>query len=248
MKLDADIEPLVQEMTATMSDIQSKLLPLFDRLDEDMVIANYSPDEQARIYLSAAFTMALSLYSVDKLSHRSAPAPTGKRAAAGSTASSTTDPTVSTGVNSADAQLVLKIERITDYIKKLRDITQLSQSASRTSPVRDVTWKEDAPKRGSHDVDAEVPVCSTNDDDGEQSSDAPRRKRARSEDNERATASSLLTIATTTTRAASDGEAESAALRQAADAKMFALVTRKAGETGTAVGRLLRHVGAPPSE
>lgn len=115
MDIDSEIAPLVEKMNAALGPIQTELIPLFASLDEDTVMSSYSLHEQARLHLSAAFALAFGLYALDKLNHYQPPA-TNKVEA-------THNRTVVTGGSAVDAQLVLKIERITDYIRKLREIT-----------------------------------------------------------------------------------------------------------------------------
>ncbi|KEG12232.1 putative 3 exoribonuclease, partial [Trypanosoma grayi] len=100
MEFDEDVAPLMQKMDGALARMQTELLPLLAALDEDVLVSHYSVDEQARISLAAAFALVLLTYAHDRLQYN-------KRAAA------------------VDPQVQLKMDRVVEYIKKLREITQL---------------------------------------------------------------------------------------------------------------------------
>lgn len=132
MDVDPEIEPLLLKTRETLERLRTQLLPLLSELDEDILVSHYSLGEQARLYLAAAFTLAFSLYSLDKLTHRkhavvqlSGSGKGGYASPDGHADSAAKDSAPHAG--NIDAQLLLKIERITDYIKKLREITDLAQ-------------------------------------------------------------------------------------------------------------------------
>ena len=95
MEVDSDVQPLLDNLKTTIDAIRDRVLPPFSILDEDLVTANYTPDEQARLSLAAAFALIMSYYSCKKL--RNEP---------------------------ITEQLKLKVERVSDYVKKLREIVE----------------------------------------------------------------------------------------------------------------------------
>ncbi|CCW61085.1 unnamed protein product [Phytomonas sp. EM1] len=117
MDLDPQIVPVINAMQEKIETIKTNLLPKLDALDEDLVVSHYSLEEQARLFLAAAFATSLSMYSLDKLQNRAHPHDAAHAKRVGETSE------LNPGV---DLQLALKIERITDYIKKLREITDLA--------------------------------------------------------------------------------------------------------------------------
>ncbi|CCW71194.1 unnamed protein product [Phytomonas sp. Hart1] len=133
MNLDPQIVPVINSMQENLEKIQKNLLPKLDELDEDIVVSYYSLEEQARLFLSAAFAASLAMYSLDKLQNRAHHQgnSNAKRVSEGSE--------IDSGV---DLQLSLKIERITDYIKKLREITNLANSHRRLEEQNSVQEKE----------------------------------------------------------------------------------------------------------
>lgn len=226
MDVDSDIKPLLDSMSEAMQRIRLELLPALKELDEDTLASQYSVDEQARLYISAAFTLALSLYSLDKLTHRLAPPPRGDtrhrggpRLDGSSPAATTTDgaPVAS----STDAQLVLKIERVTKYIKKLKELTLLEQEKDRESVL----------------VQAEAL---------EQPREGPGKKRARATDtpcggNGKAAATPPEprgSLADGHPATDSNGKEEN----DLGDQQMFDVVARVPGEAGVLVSRLLKQV------
>ncbi|GET85946.1 hypothetical protein, conserved [Leishmania tarentolae] len=126
MDVDNEVEPLLREMSNRLAVVRADLLPALRQLDEDTLLSHYSVDEQARLYLSAAFTLTLSLYSLDKITHRQITPGSGTvpRLTGGGSRGGAAPPLSSA---STDTQLVLKMERITEYIKKLQELTTLER-------------------------------------------------------------------------------------------------------------------------
>ncbi|KAH9586654.1 hypothetical protein LSM04_003815 [Trypanosoma melophagium] len=100
MEFDADIIPLMQGMDAAHRRMQTELLPLLTALDEDVVVSKYGVDEQARISIAAAYALVLLTYAHDRLWNK-------------------------VGSEKIDPQVKLKMERVSEYIKKLHEITLL---------------------------------------------------------------------------------------------------------------------------
>ncbi|ESS69374.1 hypothetical protein TCDM_01881 [Trypanosoma cruzi Dm28c] len=100
MDFDDDVLPLMREMDAKLIRMQSELLPLLASLNEDVLVTKYSVDEQARVSLATAFILVLLTYAHDRMQHVG-------------------------GKKGMDARVQLKLERVSGYIKKLREITQL---------------------------------------------------------------------------------------------------------------------------
>ncbi|RNF19630.1 exosome-associated protein 3 [Trypanosoma conorhini] len=131
MDFDEDVASLMRRMDATLLRMQSELLPLLASLNEDVLVTNYSVDEQARISLAAAFALVLLTYSHDRL-----------RNAAGKAG--------------MDARVQLKLERVSGYIKKLREITQLdSQQQEGTATTTAAATAKAARKRGREEAEGD---------------------------------------------------------------------------------------------
>ncbi|KAK7201451.1 hypothetical protein NESM_000207900 [Novymonas esmeraldas] len=232
MDVDADVAPLLREMAERLSTVRADLLPALRQLDEEALLSHYCVDEQARLYLSAAFTLALSLYSLDKLVHRQV----SHRGAAGSrlpgsTAATTTTTTTTTASSSStsgaatDTQLVLKLERIAEYIKKLQEIASLEKQRRRAGAT----------------------ITTTN-----TATAAVGMKRPREESVATAAAATAPTSVESVRTAATGSDVAATAAKEEdeedyGDVEMFRVVSRVAGETGTLVSRLLRQVMAPSS-
>lgn len=219
MDVDSEIAPTLQEMTKRMAVIRNELLPALQQLDEDAVVSFYSVDEQARLYLSAAFTLALSLYSLDKITHRTAPA----GAAGGARLTGAGPRSAAPTTSSADTQLVLKIERITEYIKKLQELAALERTKKAAA------------------------AAAAAEDGG--SGTAAREKRPREVTETAPDAVSPPTAAKKAKTEPASTPDESAGVEdEYGDAQMFSVVSRVAGETGTLVSRLLKQVMANKAE
>nr|CAJ2467284.1 unnamed protein product [Leishmania braziliensis] len=225
MDVDSEVKPLLGEMSKRLDVVRADLLPALRQLDEDTLLSYYTADEQARLYLSAAFTLTLSLYSLDKITHRqvaagSGAAPrltgSGSRGGAASSALAASSPSSFT---STDPQLVLKIERITEYIKKLQELATLERQKKIATAAT---------------VDASTGAVATT---------APGGKRSHAE-------ASVDITATTVEKPAKKAREDNGASAEASrargenddlgDAQMFSVVSRVAGETGTLVSRLLK--------
>lgn len=139
MDVDADIAPVLASGDRLLEVIQRDLLPRLAALDEDVVESHYSMEEQARLYLSAAFTLAFSLYSLDKLNRRSV----------SSNVKLSDMESFNSVAGQMDPQLLLKIERITEYIKKLREITHLSKAQMEEEATRQPRGSTDDPEDGN---------------------------------------------------------------------------------------------------
>lgn len=123
MELDDEIEPIVNDLGTSMQSLQRCFLPKLSQIDEDVVVSHYDHEAQAKIYLSVAYTLALALFSYDKLhneKHLNHPR-----------VESTVNCIMPCGGSPCDARVLLQIERIKDSIRKLKDIRE-SQSLRRT--------------------------------------------------------------------------------------------------------------------
>ncbi|CAG9568881.1 conserved hypothetical protein [Leishmania major strain Friedlin] len=225
MDVDSEVEPLLREMSRRLAVVRADLLPALRRLDEDTLLSHYSVDEQARLYLSAAFALTLSLYSLDKITHRQVAS--GGGAAASVMAAS---PSVSSA--STDTQLALKIERITEYIKKLQELVTLERQRRRAATA------------AASAADASTGVVAAT---------APGAKRSR----QSASADTASIAATAAEQPAKKARSENGASVATApardeedafgDAQMFSVVSRVAGETGTLVSRLVKQAKSSSS-
>ncbi|RNF10823.1 exosome-associated protein 3 [Trypanosoma rangeli] len=135
MDFDDDVVPLMQKLDAVLLRMRSELLPLLASLNEDVLVTNYSVDEQARISLAAAFVLVLLTYAYDRLQN-------------------------AVGKTGVDARVQLKLDRVSGYIKKLREITHLDsrQQDGTTAAAAAVSGKATR-KRGrveTHDSNAEL--------------------------------------------------------------------------------------------
>ncbi|KPI85615.1 hypothetical protein ABL78_5325 [Leptomonas seymouri] len=237
MDVDSEVEPTLREMAKRIAVMRSDLLPALRQLDEDTILSHYSVDEQARLYLSAAFTLALSLYSLDKVTHRQAVA--GTAAASRLTGAGTRSRNAAPAAPSTtDTQLVLKIERITEYIKKLQELATLERNrklgaAAVTVETADTDKSESgetrmAGKRRSRDA----PPPATGASPSQASTTIPTKK-----------AKTETETVDATAKNASIGE--ETLEDEFGDRQMFSVVSRVAGEAGTLVSRLLKQVMTP---
>jgi hypothetical protein len=245
MDVDSEVEPTLQQMARCMAVMRDDLLPALRQLDEDAILSYYSVDEQARLYLSAAFTLALSLYALDKITHRQVLV---AGAAAGGAAAVTSAPRLTGagtrhGGNSAsappsapsntDTQLILKIERITEYIKKLQELATLERT-KKLAAAADTTGAMDGGK--AEEKAAVAAVASGKRGRNASTLAATTAKKAKPE---------AIKVNTSDKSADTGGDAADDAY---GDAQMFSVVSRVAGETGTLVGRLLTQVMGTKNE
>ncbi|ESL10409.1 exosome-associated protein 3 [Trypanosoma rangeli SC58] len=128
MDFDDDVVPLMQKLDAALLRMRSELLPLLASLNEDVLVTNYSVDEQARISLAAAFMLVLLTYAQDRL--RNAVGKTG-----------------------VDARVQLKLDRVSRYIKKLREITHLDSRKQEKTTEAAAAGGKAARKRGRVETD-----------------------------------------------------------------------------------------------
>lgn len=233
MDVDSEVEPTLQDMAKRMAVMRADLLPALRQLDEDTIVSYYSVDEQARLYLSAAFTLALSLYSLDKITHRqvAAASVTAPRLTGAGTRNNNNN---SEAPASTDTQLVLKIERITEYIKKLQEIAALERSRKLSTTAAEKTLEEPTAtavagkKRGRETSPSSAASAS---------SEAAAKKLKPD-----------VVAETDSTVAKVEGSNGEVAEDEYGDAQMFSVVSRVAGETGTLVSRLLKQVMTSKSE
>ncbi|AAZ12610.1 exosome-associated protein 3 [Trypanosoma equiperdum] len=196
MQFDEDIVPLMEKMNAALDRVHQCLLPLLSSLDEDMLVSNYTVDEQARISLSAASALLFLTYAHDRLLNRAQGA-------------------------GEDQQLMLKINRVTEYIGKLREITSL-ECKPRSSKGQ--TQQE------GHDGDV---------------SEVRNRKRERGEPPEKATKYAKVDDGRASKGGALENvkaDGEDASVDPYGDAILFKEIERKGGKTSALVQNLLQHV------
>ncbi|KAH8612985.1 hypothetical protein ERJ75_000830300 [Trypanosoma vivax] len=215
MEFDEDILPLMQKMDGVLTQIQEQLLPLFSLLSEDVLVSNYGVDEQARISLAAAFVLLLVTYAHDALTNR----PNGA---------------------GMDKQLMLKINRVTEYIGKLREITLLD------SESRQAKGMGEGNKGAGESEGVDRPMLVTGDGRGRKTDrdasarsdkhqDTQRNRRRLEADGEtRPSASSAI--------ADEPGAAEDGNIDPLGDGILFKEVERVPGKTSVLVRNLLRQV------
>lgn len=223
MDVDSEVAPLVEEMAKRLAVARATLLPALQHLDEDTLLSFYTIDEQARLYLSAAFTLALSLYALDKITHRQVAG--GDKAAPRLTGAGTRGGAAAASSGSTDTQLVLKIERITEYIKKLQELATLEKQKKIAAAAAAEAGKE-----------------------GESAVTEPSRpgtKRARGDEPSSQTVSVVTAEQPPGKKSKTDTTTEEDVY---GDADMFSVVSRVAGETGTLVSRLLKQVMSTASK
>nr|CCC91635.1 putative 3' exoribonuclease [Trypanosoma congolense IL3000] len=201
MQFDEDIIPLMEKMDGALDAILKQLLPLLSSLDEDVLVSNYGVDEQARISLSAAFALLFLTFSHDRLLNK--PGGAGE-----------------------DQQLMLKINRVTEYIGKLREITLLDNKPQQLSKQQEQGRSSGTPaadnirKRGRSTV---------GEHEGEKSNNFESKKARDSED-------AGKTINSQECASSADPYG---------DAILFKEVERKPGKTSALVHNLLQHVKGP---
>lgn len=245
MDVDNEVEPTLQEMAKRMTVLRSDLLPALRQLDEDTILSYYSVEEQARLYLSAAFTLALSLYALDKITHRQVPAGSGGAVAPRLTGAGTRHSGAAPVVPAnTDTQLVLKIERVTEYIKKLQELATLERGKKLAIAAAAAASEEAEPATGVVAAGKKRPrelgstaTASADSAPETMTLTATAAKKAKSEAGADGTA------------ADTPGKAEEVVAEdEYGDAQMFSVVSRVAGETGALVGRLLKHVMSSKNE
>lgn len=106
MDVDPDVADLVSNLQTALEAVQEKVQQPFLLLDEDIVASSFSVDEQARLSLAAAFTMIMAFYCHKRLQNET-----------------------------IDAQLKLKVERVSDYVKKLRELVEREKVKGAAAPA-----------------------------------------------------------------------------------------------------------------
>lgn len=91
MDVDEDVFPILTKMDELMAEIQSELLPSVKALSEDIVATQFSVEEQARMSIAAAFAILMATYCRRRFLNEPIEAP-----------------------------LTQRIEKIGEYIKKVR--------------------------------------------------------------------------------------------------------------------------------
>lgn len=91
MDVDEDVFPILTKMDDLMAEIQSELLPSVKVLSEDIVATQFSVEEQARMSIAAAFAILMATYCRRRFLNEPIEAP-----------------------------LTQRIEKIGEYIKKVR--------------------------------------------------------------------------------------------------------------------------------
>lgn len=238
MELDDEIAPLVQEMENSMSQLEKEFLPLLSQLDEDVVVSRYDIDAQARLYLSTAFTLAMSLFSLDKLNneaHLHHPRVEAKD-----------NLLMACGGSACDARLMLQLERITDAIKKLKEISSLkTQAAAAAAGATSSSATEGAmnatttttlqPSTSSSGVNQHLSASGLNtttmSSGTTKSSTESRRKRGRSEESN-ADNSTDQTNTNNSNQVAEDAD-------QLGDAALFSMVARPELGVGKRIGKII---------
>ncbi len=98
MEVDPDVANLLSSMNRSLEDIQQRVQAPLAHLNEDIVASSYPLEDQAKISLATAFTLIMS-YDCYKRLHN----------------------------EPIDAQLKLKVERVSEYVKKLREIKEIER-------------------------------------------------------------------------------------------------------------------------
>lgn len=117
MEVDPDVANLLSSMNRSLEDIQQRVQAPLMQLNEDVVASSYPLEDQAKISLATAFTLIMSYYCYKRLHNEP-----------------------------IDAQLKLKVERVSEYVKKLREIKEIER-------LKGITLEED----GSIASDAKRP-------------------------------------------------------------------------------------------
>jgi len=95
---DPDMIPHLVELERCLGQVRDLILPSLKSLTEESLVAKCSSEAHAAYALAAAFTLLTSLHAQRKLENRS-----------------------------VDAQLAHKLNRIQEYIRKMREIGELEQ-------------------------------------------------------------------------------------------------------------------------
>ena len=91
MDVDDDVAPILSKMDELMAEIQTELLPKVKDLTEDTVATQFAVEEQARVSIAAAFAILMATYCRRRFLNEP-----------------------------IDAPLTQRIEKIGEYIKKVR--------------------------------------------------------------------------------------------------------------------------------
>ncbi|CUG86857.1 Hypothetical protein, putative [Bodo saltans] len=98
MEVDPDIAELLSSMDNSLLELQQRVQGPLAQLNEDVVASNYPVEDQAKITLATAFTLIMSYYCHKRLHNEP-----------------------------IDPQLKLKVERVSEYVKKLREIKEIER-------------------------------------------------------------------------------------------------------------------------
>lgn len=156
MDVDPEVAPVLEELNTCLEALQSKVQSPLMQLDEDTVAGQYSVDEQARISLGSAFTMIMSYYCYKRLRNET-----------------------------IDAQLKFKVDRVGDYVKKLREIVEREKVKSAAAGAGSSTQRNASGIVAGEAGSATAVVAN------EVEEDFPQLKRARNETVDRAVRDAL---------------------------------------------------------
>lgn len=89
--MDADVEPIVEKLNAAAAAIRTQVVPAYGQLDEGKILSDGSLEDQATLCIASAYALTSALY-VYKRCNGEEP----------------------------DAQLKAKVERVGEYIRKIK--------------------------------------------------------------------------------------------------------------------------------
>lgn len=155
---DEEIAPLLQQLETSIANINHSYLPALLKLNEDVVSSEYDSEAQASIYLSAAYTLALSLYAHDKLqneAHLHHPK---------------TDASINlllpSGGSFCDKRLLLQLERILDTVKELRELKSRDLHGVGVQVGSKRKREKEEASEGSKHHKGEVPTAGSSGEEG----------------------------------------------------------------------------------
>lgn len=126
-QMDDEMKELAQNLEAAAASLKRDYLPALSQLNEDAIVTRYPVEEQVRIYLAVAYTLATALYSLDKLSNE----PHARR----DTVPPSENLLFTTGGSPCDRRLYHQVEHILRIINELKDLKNKETKGEEVSPA-----------------------------------------------------------------------------------------------------------------
>ena len=107
--IDQDVKPTIEAMDQELANVQAKVVPQYKQLNEEIILTTMSLDDQAQLSLASAYSVVTSYYCY----RRNLDLP-------------------------IDDVLKAKVDRITDYIRKVKnsDLTSMEEKRRKEKELR----------------------------------------------------------------------------------------------------------------